>query len=233
MGAIRYQIVRLVERGLSDVQAALDGTREVSPQQAAVFVKLLDKVLPRAGKAIETWPESYGTPLFDNLTVADLKRMLAETLGEEGTIDDSSAIVAAAPEPYREQDRREYYLKYEREHPERKKTREEGRHRRQKSLEGVRARIRARKAREAAEIMPTRAEDDAERRALARRVKREDGRTLSARFGRRRRGKDRGIDMRGQDKPPAPKRLAQDNRTTPDRGSSCGGVCGWISGIHR
>jgi hypothetical protein len=173
VGALRYQIVRLVELGLSDVEAALDGTRDVSPQQAVVFLKLLDKVLPRAGKAIERWLESNGTPLIDSLSVADLERMLAETLGEERVLHDSCATARAAPAPYCERDRREYFRNYERQHPERKKQREQIRRRRQKSLIEVRARIQARKAREAAEIMPTRTEDKAKRCGLAWKVKRQ------------------------------------------------------------
>ena len=79
VGAIRYQIVRLVERGLSDVEGALDGTGEVSPQQAALFLKLLDKVLPRTRKAPKEEPEASW---IRSLSVADLQRLLAETLGE-------------------------------------------------------------------------------------------------------------------------------------------------------
>jgi hypothetical protein len=58
LGAIRYQIVRLVERALADMQAVLDGAKEVSPQQAMLFLKLLDKVLPRTRKAPKEEPET-------------------------------------------------------------------------------------------------------------------------------------------------------------------------------
>jgi hypothetical protein len=173
VGAIRHQIARLVERGLADVQAALDGTGEVSPQQAMLFVKLLDKMLPRMRKAPKEEPESEDTSWARSLSVADLKRMLAETLGEEGTLDDSSASAPAAPEPYCERDRREYFKNYESLHPERNRQREEARRRRQKSLAEVRERIQARKARESAEIMPTRAEDNAKRCGLAWQVKKQ------------------------------------------------------------
>jgi hypothetical protein len=170
LGAIRHQIVRVVERGLSDVQAALDGTGEVSPQQAMLFVKLLDKVLPRTRKAPKEEPE---TSWVGSLSVADLQRLLAETLGEEDLLDDSSATAQAARAPYCERDRREYFRNYESLHPGRKKQREEGRRRRQKSLAEVRARIQARKARQAAEIMPTRAEDNAKRCGLAWKARRQ------------------------------------------------------------
>ena len=170
VGAIRYQIVRLVERALADMQAVLDGTKEASPQQVALFLKLLDKVLPRTRKAPIEEPE---TSWVRSLSVADLQRLLAETLGEEDLLDDSSATAQAARAPYCERDRREYYLKYEREHPERKKQREEGRRRRQKTMMEVRERIQARKARQAAEIMPTRAEENAKRCGLAWKARRQ------------------------------------------------------------
>jgi hypothetical protein len=166
----RADILRIVQEDLSLAREVLEGKIKWNTPQTVLFLRLLNKVIP---PAVEPQPEPGGNTNLPNFSVADLRRMLAETLGGDGMPEGDLASAPAAPEPYRERDRREYYKNYESLHSERKKQREEGRRRRQKSLAEVRARIRARKAREAAEIVPTRAEDDAERRALARRVKKE------------------------------------------------------------
>jgi hypothetical protein len=135
-----------------------------------LFLRLLDKVLPRARKAPKEEPD---TSWVRSLSVGDLQGLLAETLGEEEILDDSSATAQAAPEPYRERDRREYFKNYESLHPERKRQREDTRRKRQKTMMEVRERIQARKARQAAEIMPTRAEDNAKRCGLAWKARRQ------------------------------------------------------------
>jgi len=166
----RADLLRMVQDNLSLAREVLEGKIKWNTPQTVLFLRLLNKIIP---PAVEPQPEPEGNTDPPNFSVADLRRMLAETLGEEGTLDDSSAIAAAAPEPYRERDRREYFKNYESLHPERKRQREDARRRRQKSLAEVRARIQARKAREAAEIMPTRAEDNAKRCGLAWKARRQ------------------------------------------------------------
>jgi hypothetical protein len=168
VGAIRYQVVRLVERGLSDAQAALDGTGEVSPQQAILVVKVLDKVLPRTLKAPKEEPE---TSWIRSLSVADLQRLLAETLGE--------APPAPAPPPaptkaeLAAERERAYVREYERRHPELRQRRAAANARRYSSVKKVGARIRARKATEPAEAPWSRTQDDAARAAMRAQVARE------------------------------------------------------------
>jgi hypothetical protein len=160
----------MVQDNLSLAREVLEGKIKWNTPQTVLFLRLLNKVIP---PAVEPQPEPEGNTNLPNFSVADLRRMLAETLGEEGTLDESSAITAVAPEPYRERDRREYFKNYENLHPGRNRQREEGRRRRQKTLVEVRARIQARKARQAAEIMPTRAEDNAKRCGLAWKARRQ------------------------------------------------------------
>jgi hypothetical protein len=165
----RADVLRIVQDNLSLAREVLEGKTVWTPRQITLFLGILNKVLPAAVEP-QPGPEVNNDP--PDFSVADLRRMLAEVLGEE-EIDGSSATAPAAPEPYCERDRRDYFKRYESQHPDRKQQREEARRRRQKSLVAVRTRIGARKAGEAAETMPARAEDDAERRALARRAKRQ------------------------------------------------------------
>jgi hypothetical protein len=160
----------MVQDNLSLAREVLEGKIKWNTPQTVLFLRLLNKVIP---PAVEPWPESEKNTNRPNFSGADLKRMLAETLGEEGTLADSPVAVPAARAPYCERDRREYFKNYESLHPGRKRQREEGRRRRQKSLAEVRARIQARKAGQAAEIMPTRAEDNAKRCGLAWKARRQ------------------------------------------------------------
>jgi hypothetical protein len=168
VGAIRYQIVRLVERGLSDVQAVLDGTKKASPQQVALFLKLLDKVLPRARKAPKEEPE---TSWVRSLSVADLQRLLAETLGE--------APPAPAPPPaptkaeLAAERERQYRQDYERRHPELRQRRAEANAKRYASTRELGQRIKARKAHEAPGEPWTREQDNAARSAMRAQVAKE------------------------------------------------------------
>jgi hypothetical protein len=166
----RADILRIVQEDLSLARDVLEGKIKWNTPQTVLFLRLLNKVIP---PAVEPQPEPEGNTNLPNFSVADLRRMLAETQGEEGTLDDSSATAQAAAEPYCERDRREYFKNYESLHPGRKRQREEGRRRRQKSLAEVRARVQARKAGQAAEIMPTRAEDNAKRCGLAWKARRQ------------------------------------------------------------
>ena len=146
VGAIRYQIVRLVERALADMQAVLDGTKEASPQQVALFLKLLDKVLPTTRKAPNDEPEKKDTSWVRSLSVADLQRLLAETLGE--------APPAPAPPPaptkaeLAAERERQYQQGFERRHPELRQRRAEANAKRFASTRELGQRIKARKAAE-------------------------------------------------------------------------------------
>jgi hypothetical protein len=155
----------MVEDNLSLAREVLEGKIKWKTPQTVLFLRLLNKVLP---PAVEVQPKPDGDTYLRNASLADLERMLAETLGGDGMPKGDLASAPAVPEPARERDRRAYFKNYERQHPERKKQREEIRRRRQKSLMEVRARVQTRKAAQAVEIMPTRAEDEAKRRALAR-----------------------------------------------------------------
>jgi hypothetical protein len=157
-----------VERGLSDVQAALDGTGEVSPQQAMLFVRLLDKVLPRTRKAPKEEP---GTSWVRSLSVADLKRLLAETLGEAPQ-DPPPVPVPSKAELARERERR-YQREYERRHPELRQRRAAANARRFASTRELGQRIKARKAHEAPPEPWSRAQDDAARSAMRAQVAKE------------------------------------------------------------
>ena len=146
VGAIRYQIVRLVERALADMQAVLDGTKEASAQQVMLFLKLLDKVVPQMRKAPEEEPEKEGTSWVRRLSLADLQRLLAETLGE--------APPAPAPPPaptkaeLAAERERQYQHDYERRHPELRQRRAEANAKRFASTRELGQRIKARKASE-------------------------------------------------------------------------------------
>jgi hypothetical protein len=161
----RADVLRVVQDNLSLAQEVLGGTAEWSPRQVSLFLGLLNKVIPPAG---ELWPEPDRDADLRNASVADLKRMLAEVLGEDGMPEDSLASAPAIVEPSRERDRREYFKSYEARHPERREQRKENHRRRKLSLAEVRRRIQARKAGRPAETMPKRVEDEAKRRALAR-----------------------------------------------------------------
>jgi hypothetical protein len=168
VGAIRYQIVRLVERALVDMQAVLDGTKEASPRRAALFLKLLDKVLPRMRKAPKEEPE---TSWVRSLSVADLQRLLVETLGE--------APPAPAPPPaptkaeLAAERERQYQQDYGRRHPELRQRRAAANARRYASTRGLGQRIKARKAAEPPGEPRTRAQDDAARSAMRAQVAKE------------------------------------------------------------
>ncbi len=131
-------VLRVVQDNLSLAQEVPEGTAEWSPRQVSLFLGLLNKVMP---PAVELPPEPEGDTDLRNASVADLERMLAETLNQDGIAGDSAASTPTVPQPTRERDRREYFRTYERQHPERKKQREEIRRRRQKSLTEVRERI--------------------------------------------------------------------------------------------
>jgi hypothetical protein len=171
VGAIRYQIVRLVERALPDMQAVLDGTRQVSPQQLALFLKVLSRVLPRARDASSAEPEKRDTSWVRSLSVADLERLLAETLGE--------APPAPAPLPVptkaelAAERERQYQQDYERRHPELRQQRAVANAKRCASVKKVAARIQARKAAGPPEVRWSRTQDDAARAAMRAQVEKE------------------------------------------------------------
>jgi hypothetical protein len=171
VGALRYQIERLVERALADMQAVLDGTKEASPQQVALFLKLLDKVLPHTRKAPKEEPETEGTSWVRSPSAADLQRLLGETLGE--------APPAPAPPPaptkaeLTAERERQYQQSYRRQHPQLQKRRAAAHARRYSSKKQLGERIKARKASEPPEGPWTREQDDAARRALQSQVAKE------------------------------------------------------------
>jgi len=168
VGAIRYQIVRLVERALADMQAVLDGTKEASPQQAMLFLKLLDKVLPRTRKPPKEEP---GTSWVRSLSLADLKRLLAETLGE---VPPAPAPPPAPTKAELAAERsRAYMREYERRHPELRQRRADANARRYASKKRLGARIKARKALEAPKGPWTREQDDTARSVMRAQVAKE------------------------------------------------------------
>jgi hypothetical protein len=157
-----------VERGLSDAQAVLDGTKKASPQQVALFLRLLAKVLPRTRKAPNEEP---ATSWVGSLTVADLRRLLAETLGE------APPAPAPAPPPTKAElaaeRERKYQQDYERRHPELRQRRAAANARRYASVKKVAARIRARKATQPPDKPWTREHDGAARSAMRAQVAKE------------------------------------------------------------
>ncbi len=171
VGAIRHQVVRLVERALADMQAVLDGTKEASAQQVKLFLKLLDKVVPQMRKAPEEEPEKEGTSWVRSLSLADLERLLSETLGEAPPAPvpppaPTKAELAAERE-------RQYQQDYERRHPELRQRRAEANAKRFTSTRELGQRIKARKAAEPPDEPWSREQDDAARRALQSQVAKE------------------------------------------------------------
>ena len=179
VGAIRYQVVRLVERALAEMQAVLDGTRQASPQQVALFLKVLSKALPRARDAPSAEPEKRDTSWVRSLSVADLQRLLSETLGE------APPAPASPPAPTKAElaaeRERHYQQDYERRHPELRQRRAEANAKRYASMKELGARIKARKAAEPPEEPWTREQDDAARSAMRARLQRRSGGRRSAR----------------------------------------------------
>ena len=86
----RADLLRMLQDNLRLAQEVLDGRIKCNSRQTLLFLRLLNKVIP---PAVEPQPEPEGNINLPNFSVADLRRMLAETLGEEGTLDDSSATL--------------------------------------------------------------------------------------------------------------------------------------------
>jgi hypothetical protein len=150
------------------MQDVLDGTKEANRQQAALFLRLLDKVLPRTRKAPKEEPERSWV---GRLSVADLKRLLAETLGETPP---APAPPPAPTEAELAAERsRAYMREYERRHPELRQRRAEANAKRFASTRELGQRIKARKAHEAPPEPWSRAQDDAARSAMRAQVAKE------------------------------------------------------------
>jgi hypothetical protein len=141
VGALRNQIVRLVELGLSDVCDVLDGRKVWSAQQTKLFLVLLDKVVPNDTGAFLMRPVRDDAPRIENFSLADLERMLAEALGE------APPTPAPPPAPTKAElaaeRERQYQQGYERRHPELRQRRAVANARRYSSLKKVGARIQA------------------------------------------------------------------------------------------
>lgn len=203
VGALRFQIARRIEQGMSDVRGVLDGTKKWDTQQVDLFIKLLGKVVPNISEAFHERLHRDDAPRIESASRADLERMLAEALGEAVEEEPKTAApdLGAAPG-------REYMEEYERRHPELKQRRAAANVRRYANKKRLGERIKARKASEPPEGPWTRKQDDGARLRMQHQVAKERLREAQRQM---RRALDKAV---GQDSHASRRVSGKDNAST-------------------
>lgn len=81
---LRKGVFNVVKQNVPRVREVLDGTRQWNPQQVKLYLSLLNKVMPDLN---QSYNEHHHTKSMDEMSVEELKELVAKEVGKLTTIE--------------------------------------------------------------------------------------------------------------------------------------------------